>query len=155
MAQFFSIFGSVIGQDDNHCKEERFPKGVIVIPSKQKWYKEKSFQFFDCFTCLDSMFFFWAWRITLRTLSPAAITLEDTFDLPNVDSTNSLWHEPLGKPNIQGIDKKGGIREWLMPRWKTSKTIQYFYTSSVLRLPSTEPTLYVWLSNDLFVSRLN
>lgn len=47
----------------------------------------------------------------------AALSWEDTFDLPNVDSTNSLWYEAPG--NL------GGSTAWLISNGKhPKKTIQ-------------------------------
>ena len=41
------------------------------------------------------------------TVIDAALPWEDTFDLPNVDSTNSLWCEAPG-------NLPGGITAWLV-----------------------------------------
>lgn len=86
--------------------------------------------------------------LTLTTVMQRCLTLEDTFDLPNVDSTNSLWCEALGNP---GRDHR--VVEAMENIPKQSKTSPSF----VLKLSSRKQILqtYVWLTNDLLVSRLN
>ena len=78
-----------------------------------------------------------------------SVALEDTFDLPNVDSTNSLWCEAPG--NLGG-DRYGVVEIHGKHPFQQSKTSPM---SFVLKLSSRKHMLYtqVWLTNDLLVCK--